>query len=423
MNNLLKRILCAAMVCALCLSFAACASGEVLATVNGQKITRADFDTEMANTLSYYGLSDDTLDDYMGEDEANAYRDSVLDALITQELMRQKATELGYYDLSEEESADIQTSVDEYISSVKEYLRSEVEAEAESDASIDVDKELDSRYMQFMQEQGFTQQSLYDIYMEDYVLNKVYDHFMEGCVVTEKDYENYYNELLTEQQDLALSDPDSALMNYLYGANAVDVYIPENAKEEVKTVQHILIALPDEISEEASSLESDGDSDGAEQKREEGREQVKAEAEAVLARVQAGEDWDALMAECSADYTEGSDNRFEVYDGAGYVQEFVDGALALQNVGDVSGLIASQYGWHIIKFVEETKTGQIPYADVKDSIVSAADSALQTEFWSNLLDEWLSEAEVTRTSFLTDSDADASDDAQSTEEPSEDAVG
>ena len=188
-------------------------------------------------------------------------------------------------------------------------------------------------------------------------------------------------------------------------------------------MQHILIALPDEISEEASSLESDGDSDGAEQKREEGREQVKAEAEAVLARVQAGEDWDALMAECSADYTEGSDNRFEVYDGAGYVQEFVDGALALQNVGDVSGLIASQYGWHIIKFVEETKTGQIPYADVKDSIVSAADSALQTEFWSNLLDEWLSEAEVTRTSFLTDSDADASDDAQSTEEPSEDAVG
>ena len=178
MNNLLKCILCTAMVCALCLSFAACASGEVLATVNGQKITRADFDTEMANTLSYYGLSDDTLDDYMGEDEANAYRDSVLDALITQELMRQKATELGYYDLSEEESADIQTSVDEYISSVKEYLRSEVEAEAESDASIDVDKELDSRYMQFMQEQGFTQQSLYDIYMEDYVLNKVYDHFM-----------------------------------------------------------------------------------------------------------------------------------------------------------------------------------------------------------------------------------------------------
>ena len=298
MNNLLKRILCTAMVCALCLSFAACASGEVLATVNGQKITRADFDTEMANTLSYYGLSDDTLDDYMGEDEANAYRDSVLDALITQELMRQKATELGYYDLSEEESADIQTSVDEYISSVKEYLRSEVEAEAESDASLDVDKELDSRYMQFMQEQGFTQQSLYDIYMEDYVLNKVYDHFMEGCVVTEKDYENYYNELLTEQQDLALSDPDSALMNYLYGANAVDVYIPENAKEEVKTVQHILIALPDEISEEASSLESDGDSDGAEQKREEGREQVKAEAEAVLNGMEAslrGAEWYFLM--------------------------------------------------------------------------------------------------------------------------------
>lgn len=71
-----------------------------------------------------------------------------------------------------------------------------------------------------------------------------------------------------------------------------------------------------------------------------------AAAQEALARVQAGEDFDALVAEYSEDT--GMDENGYTFTHGEMVQEFEDAAYALGE-GETSGLVQSSYGYHIIK--------------------------------------------------------------------------
>lgn len=71
-----------------------------------------------------------------------------------------------------------------------------------------------------------------------------------------------------------------------------------------------------------------------------------ATAQEALERVQAGEDFDSLVAEYSEDSGMGEEGYTFTY--GEMVQEFEDAAYALQE-GETSGLVQSTYGYHIIK--------------------------------------------------------------------------
>lgn len=79
---------------------------------------------------------------------------------------------------------------------------------------------------------------------------------------------------------------------------------------------------------------------------------VKKQAEAVLAKVKAGGDFAKLAKEYSED--EGSKDKggdVDYFPHGKMVKEFEDAALALQ-IGQTSGLVESQYGFHIIKLTD-----------------------------------------------------------------------
>ncbi len=116
-------------------------------------------------------------------------------------------------------------------------------------------------------------------------------------------------------------------------------YIDEKAMAEYMkndgklTAKHILIT-PDSAAEDQEAAKAD----------------AKKKAEEVLAKVNAGEDFDKLVEEYNQDpgmtekgYTFANDGTM--------VQEFADAAFALE-VGKVSGLVETDYGYHIIKRVE-----------------------------------------------------------------------
>jgi parvulin-like peptidyl-prolyl isomerase len=48
-----------------------------------------------------------------------------------------------------------------------------------------------------------------------------------------------------------------------------------------------------------------------------------------------------------------------------FIAEFKDAALALQNVGDTTGLVQSSYGYHIIKLVDKIQEGPTPFEKVE----------------------------------------------------------
>ncbi|MGF1784876.1 peptidylprolyl isomerase [Photobacterium swingsii] len=100
-------------------------------------------------------------------------------------------------------------------------------------------------------------------------------------------------------------------------------------------------------------------------------DEAKAKAEALLVKLNEGADFAALAAT-------DSDDKFSAKDGgkldwieAGVMDpEFDKAAFALANAGDISGVVQSAFGFHIIKLDAIKASVVKPLADVKDSIVA-----------------------------------------------------
>ena len=78
--------------------------------------------------------------------------------------------------------------------------------------------------------------------------------------------------------------------------------------------------------------------------------ETKKKAEDILAKINAGEDFDKLREENSQDPGQPDAGYTFANDGT-MVQEFTDAAFALKP-GEVSKVVETQYGYHIIKRVE-----------------------------------------------------------------------
>lgn len=126
---------------------------------------------------------------------------------------------------------------------------------------------------------------------------------------------------------------------------------------------------------------------------EEGKKKIEAEtkkhAEEVLKLVTDGGDFDKLIEEYNWDpgmesYPEG----YFITENTSFVEEFIDASLKLK-IGEVSGLVESDYGYHILKreavdekYVEENIDEL--YYDYFNEYLTAVDAEMRTEIIDNM---------------------------------------
>lgn len=164
-----------------------------------------------------------------------------------------------------------------------------------------------------------------------------------------------------------------------YRTNDTLFRIPEMAK-----ACHVLIATRDlrsrmELSPEEKKLKRD-------------------KAEKVLARAKAGEDFAKLALECSEDPTV-KENKGECLfarakddprPGRAMVPEFEAAAFSMKT-NQVSDLVATEYGFHIIKLLELLPTRRMPLTEatprIMDFLVQAEAERLMPEYFKKLKDE------------------------------------
>lgn len=170
----------------------------------------------------------------------------------------------------------------------------------------------------------------------------------EGSEMTYEEalVDSYYTDALY-RYTLTLYTTANKIFNHLYFDEGAP--LAYNDEEMLKAVedagyirtQQLLIAFPDEPTEgtdeeKAAAIEAN-------------KAAAKAEAEAVLERINNGEDFMALVEECNDDPGMSYYGEDGYYFTAGtMVQEYEDAAFALAE-GEVSGLVESDYGYHIIK--------------------------------------------------------------------------
>lgn len=342
-------------------------ANQVVAVVGDTQILKKDFTEQMNAYLASYGYDESYLTDPDNKDTVGDLKNYILDSMVQDEAAYQYALANGM-DLTEEEKQEQRDNLAKTIESYKETIRSQVEEEAKADPSIDVEAEVAKREEE--------QLAVYDEeYIQNtiryYVLQNFNDSIKETVKVTEADAKEYYD-LQVENQKLMLDNMATYEMAIAMG-NTVYVY-----PEGTKAVKQILIAIPEDKQAEISTYRDNGDDAEADKILNEELAKIQSKADEVLAKVKAGDDFDALIEEYGEDpgmtqepaMTKG----YYVYpEDTQYVKSFTDASVALQNVGDTSGLVSSDYGYHIIKLIN-IPDQVTPFDEVKDGMISSMQS-------------------------------------------------
>jgi peptidyl-prolyl cis-trans isomerase C len=156
--------------------------------------------------------------------------------------------------------------------------------------------------------------------------------------------DNYLATLYLKHEILSkINIPDEDLKKY-YEGHKDEFKTPEMVK-----VRHILVKVDE------SAPEKD-------------KKAARKKAEGILKRIKAGEDFAKLAAEVSDD-PGSKENGGEIgfFPKGRMVKSFEDAAFALKP-GEVSGLVKTQYGYHIIKLEEKKPAGVQTFDEVKENI-------------------------------------------------------
>ncbi len=179
--------------------------------------------------------------------------------------------------------------------------------------------------------------------------------------------------------------------------NAQEIIDSEDATEEDKTQ-----AEADKQAAEAELAEANAAVEAAQKEEDAARETAFAnldeEVDAILAQLAEGADWETLMAEKNQDpgmqSGTGAEKGYAVAEGmTSFDAAFVDAAMALEKIGDITGKIrGNSYGYYIIKYIADEPAGPIALETVKESISADLLEDKQDETYSDTLAKWVEDA-------------------------------
>lgn len=345
-------------------------TNSAAAMVNDEEISLRMFDrayqSERGRMESQLG---DMFNQLIANDEyLKSFRQDVLQKLIDEKLLEQNATELGLRvsnqeilqtiaempefqlggQFNNERFQAILTQAGFSPSQFKTYMRrqmtrqqlaralvlSDFALENEVEAVLRLQKQTrDGQYVQVPAELFVSEVSITDEDRENYYLNNISDFD------TEEQVKVAFVELTVDDliESVSVSEDDIALY---YQENQSNYRV-----EEERRASHILI-------------ESDEDADAA-----------KAKAEELLVRINNGEDFSELAKTESDDTFSGELGGDLDWFGKGIMDPaFEEAAFALASIGDVSSVVESEFGFHIIKLTDVKPEQVEPLGDVRNEI-------------------------------------------------------
>lgn len=354
----MKRTLSIIVAALLCLTlFAGCASKNLpAATVGDKVITVTQLENMYINNSTYSAYNGFTLS---SDEGVEGFQDYLLNLMVESRLKQYKAEQSGI-ELSAEELAQAKATAD---ASYEETYQSFITAAEEAGAS-DIRAYANQLFTDALSRNKTTVRQMKKEYLSeakgDMLIAKHREQLLEGVEAGEEDLKAMYDEELAAQQEEF--DEDSAAYftqdaYSMYGMDYVPLYIPA----DFFRVRQILV-------------------------------EDRATAEDILNRLHAGEDFEELLAEHNTDpgmesYPEG----YLVGEGASFIEEFLTAALALKKEGDLSEIVESSSGFHIIKRLADETGGVLPYGDVQERFEAYAKSKFIEDYYAKLLESWKQE--------------------------------
>lgn len=331
---LLALVFCTAL-------FAGCEkSSQEVFSINSEKVTRGEF-------MFYFERMKEMI-----AQESNLDT-SVADIWDTAEIDNKKAI-----DVARENALDNMVSVKVQVQKAKEEGLT-----LTSDDRDDIRKEKKNLIQQYGGENGFNEQL-----KKWQVTSDIFNNILEDYKYASKLQEKYMTEdekisTVTDEEIQAKYDTerDNSLRNSIFA-------------------KHILI-MPHEESETEDGTKVETVTD----------EQAKAKAQEILDRVNAGEDFETLMRQYSEDSETSYDGYSFTHGDGSFIEEFDNAAYEL-GIGEVSGLVKTSFGYHIIKRLK-SETEFPALDDVRDSVINL----IKSERYQTMInEEWVPAASVVK---------------------------
>lgn len=347
-------------------------TGDIVATLGDIQITAQDaapmyeYVTEM---FTYYGY------DMSSEDVLAQIKDITLDGVIAQRVYLAMAAEYGLDKPTAEEQAQIEADAqamrDDAYQSIYDSL----------DDGTMTEEELAAATEEQLTAYGYDLESLIRMYSEEMANDKLDAYLTKDVTVTDEQVEAEYQSKVESDKAVYADDPSMYTLQSMYGDR------PAYAPEGIRTVKHILITYNDEDAQAINELlaldtkpaDYEAQYEALKQKA---YEAIKPTVDEIMAKIEAGEDFDTLVAE----YGEDPGMQTEPYISEGYmvfegctnlVAEFVETGMALEAIGDISPEPAlTSYGAHIMMYCSDIAPGA---AELTDDAREALRGELLTE--------------------------------------------
>ena len=456
----MRKKLFLVLLLAACLVLSGCAlvvkdpvrdAQQVIVDVNGETVDKqtvsqlvTDYKNNMLNyyyqLYSMYGLSfnADSVD-------TSGAPQAVIDNEVETLVLKQKFASLSELALTEEEEAGIlahaQEEYDSMLSQVKSLYLSDsgLEGDELNAAAQAKALELDARY---------TMDYFTDHAREEKIEEKLRDYAIRDVAVTEDEIKAEYDSRVAEAKESYASDI-TAFGTAVNAGNTV-YYRPAG----YRYVKQILVGFPDDVKSaltaansavtaaqtalntaktalddnvsalaeegitdekkaeleaaapdlqaalEAAQADLDAKTAAAEQAKADAFAAVQPTVDEVMAKIAAGEDFDALMEQYNTDpgmqREPGKTNGYAICEGfTPFETAFVDAAMALEKIGDVSEPVASDsYGYYIIRYQSDIAEGEVALDDVRSVIEPDVLADKQDTTYDAAVEQWKSEAKI-----------------------------
>ena len=423
----------------------------VILKMGDKEITKAEVQKAVQNELDnlyetyamYYGTQLDISDPQV----VASAQSTAVDSLKKDMVLRAKAAELGLDQLTEEETAQAKENAQDSWESAKTYIQNNYLTDEQKELEGD---ELESAIQEKLDALGTGMEDFEKAAADQIVDDKVRDYAIKDVAVSDEEIKAGYDEKVAADEEKYKENASSwasadrsgtdryytpagirRVKQILIKFKEDDQTAINDANGKITEVNSRITAANNKIKAAQDVIDSE---DYAEEEKAKASEDLaaanteletaNADLEAAQAELKAATDtafanldedtdavldalkenpdsWDSLMAEKNEDpgMKEGAVNAetgYAVCEGmTGFDSAFVDAAMALASVGDISGKVRGEtYGYYIIKYVGDETEGAVDFDSVKEKLHDEILSEKQDKTYTETLDKWVEEAGI-----------------------------
>lgn len=341
-------------------------------TIMSDEAARA-YEEELAELL-FSGFSE--------EEVSQTLMDHVLQTLVSDRILEDKAREMGFYDLTEEDQAAIDAQAESEFAEQMDFYRAFVNTEGMSEEEI---SGAVKNYLE--QNEGVTLNGLRAELAEQWWMNKMYDAVTEDVTVDEAQLEAAYQALLEEQKQEF--ETDAGEFEFAQAIGEMIVYRPAgyySVRVMTFEMDAGTMEQASELQERMAQLDARADAEKIEKCQAEldaCYAAVENYAGQALEKMQAGGTFESLQSQ--SDVILMSSEQCVTKDSPWWDASF-------ENGGKYSGILRGNGRVYILEYLGEVEAGEVKLADVRDALEQSVLEEARDAAFEAQMEAWLEEA-------------------------------